>query len=494
MFSKKVLLNRIGPRLVIWFTLLLAVSLVCVSTTVYYLLSSSLRESDQELITRLTDSYALSIQKFGVESLVNNVSSEVFLSVLDDDGRELYKSVPKYLDGDFEDDDEIKEVRKAMRRLPLNQQWDNILIADDDLTFYRNYEKSIREYLWRKNWMSLLPLVDNDMVEIYTKPLVNGGWLRVGRSSEDREEHLAHIRNLSILVLTPFIFLGFLVSLILARTILAPLKSLTQRVVRIRQGETDLRAKIHGTNDEVDTLSVHFNGLVDHNQKLLRNLKDTLDNIAHDLRTPLTRFRIEAEDALSKEDVTLHKETLQNGLENIDHITALLNAIMDLSESETATFKLKKELVDVELLLNNVVDLYHYVAEEKDIQLELSLGPQAKIQGDRTRLYQMLGNLVDNAIKYSPSGSKVKISSEVSGPNVTISVQDEGQGIEAEDLEYIWDRLYRADKSRSTHGLGIGLSLVKAIARAHGGDATVTSQSQQGATFFVTLPICNDPV
>jgi signal transduction histidine kinase len=166
----------------------------------------------------------------------------------------------------------------------------------------------------------------------------------------------------------------------------------------------------------------------------------------------------------------------------------MLNTLMDISEAETGTMHLEVEQVNLSEILAGVVELYRYVAEEKRIAIETSYPAELSLTGDRKRLQQALANLVDNAIKYTPAGGRVTVEAmEVSGQSV-IKVKDSGPGIPPEEIDRIWDRLYRGDQSRSQRGLGLGLSLVKAIIAAHHGRVEVASQPSAGSIFTVYLP------
>ena len=493
MSSKKTRFSGIGPRLVLWSTLLLSFSLICVSTTVYYLLSNSLRKSDQELIMKLAKSYARSYEENGVEHLKDEVSPEVLVSIVSKRGEEKFTLMPEYIDHDFEDEEEIEQIRQATQRLPLKEGWSTILLlsGEEDKDILHRLEYKLRKYVWMNKWYSLLPLIDNDMAEVYTMKMDDDHWIRVGRSSEDREEHLAKIRNISLMVLVPFILLGIIMSFILSRKILKPVKDLAATIKQIKGGNTNARAHVRNSGDEVDQLAEEFNALLEHNEILVGNLKSTIDNVAHDLRTPMTRFRASVENSLREGSKEAYLEGLQDGLENAEDILKLLNAIMDVSEAETQTMKIHQEEIELDAFFERLADLYQYVAEEKSITIESHIPPQLLVKGDQVRLVQVFGNLLDNAIKFSEPHKTVKILASIEDEIIHISVIDEGPGIPAGDLERIWDRLYRGDKSRSTSGLGIGLSVVQAIVKAHNGTIRVESTLGQGARFIVSLPSCN---
>lgn len=497
MSSKKINLNAIGPRLVIWSTLLLTVSLLAVSSTVYYLLSSSLRENDQATIRQMALDFGHNIQQKGPDGTKSMIPSNVLVVVLNEKGEEIFSSYPEYLDKDFEDEEEIAQIKHDVGVMPLKVGWYTILLlsGEEDMDLFHKIEYKARKYAWEKEWDSILPIIDNDLVEVYTLKLDNGYWIKVGRSSEDREEQLSEIRYISLIVLAPFIVLGFLLSIVLAWSVLSPVKNLADVIKRIKSGETSARGKIRGTDDEVDTLAKEFNSLLDQNEILITNLKSTIDNVAHDLRTPLTRFRASAEYALShSDDKEALKEALEDGFENSDTIIKLLNAIMDVSEAETQTMKIRHEKINLHDFITGLVDLFQYSADDKEIKLAASVNLELTVSADRIRLSQALGNLIDNALKYSHEKSTIFIRAEVLSHEIQISVEDQGPGIEKENLDKVWDRLYRGDKSRSTSGLGIGLSVVKAIAKAHQGRVLVVSELNHGSRFSLILPIRNEEV
>ena len=167
----------------------------------------------------------------------------------------------------------------------------------------------------------------------------------------------------------------------------------------------------------------------------------------------------------------------------------MLKALMDISEAETGVMKLARERVDLVPLLEDVADLYRMVAEEKSIVLSLSLPLALAVEGDRGRLRQVFANILDNAVKYTPSGGRVSVEASEKEGQAVIGVSDTGPGIPPEELPHIWDRLYRGDKSRSQPGLGLGLSLVRAVLKAHGGSVEASSRPGGGSRFTVFLPV-----
>jgi len=332
-------------------------------------------------------------------------------------------------------------------------------------------------------------------IEVASRRLPDGTILEVGRSSDPREDLLERFRWIAAGVLLPAAALGVVGGVLLTERALAPLRALLETIRAIEAGELESRVPESGTGDELAALGAAFNRMLAKVAGLVRGMKEALDNVAHDLRTPMTRLRSTADLALrarggaAPEREASEREALADCVEQADRILALLNGLMDLSEAETGTLKLDRVDVDVPALLESSADLYRDAAQAKGIALETRSEPGLVIVGDRMRLRQALANLLDNAVKYTPPGGRVRASALGGGAEVLLRVEDDGPGISDADLPRIWDRLYRGDRSRSEKGLGLGLSLVRAVVLAHRGRAEAESPAGRGARFTLRLPV-----
>jgi signal transduction histidine kinase len=270
---------------------------------------------------------------------------------------------------------------------------------------------------------------------------------------------------------------------------LQPVHALAGAVQQIlRTGRTDTRVPVGDDSDALGRLSVLFNAMLDRIDAVVAGMRGALDNVAHDLRTPLTRLRGIAETALQSDDPATLREGLADCLEESDRVASMLSTLMDISEAETGTMQLRLESVSLGELLRHTVDLFEDVVEDRRLAINAELQEDVFVRGDKSRLRQVFTNLVDNAVKYTPSGGRITLRATRDGADAMVLVSDTGTGIAPDDLPRIWERLYRGDKSRSERGLGLGLSLVKAIVEAHGGTVTVESQLNHGSTFTVRLP------
>ncbi|OPY82231.1 MAG: Alkaline phosphatase synthesis sensor protein PhoR [Syntrophorhabdus sp. PtaU1.Bin153] len=281
------------------------------------------------------------------------------------------------------------------------------------------------------------------------------------------------------------IFVGWF----LARRALSGVDDVRQTAQSIAKGAFESRVPVKGTGDEVDQLAVAFNGMLGQIEAVLCSMREITDNIAHDLRSPITRMRGIAEVALATGGCVEEYETVVGRVvEECDRLLGMINTMLDISEAETGVAKLNLERFDIAKMVRDVYELFQPVAEEKAIDLRIDIPDSLFLVGDIRKLQRVVANLLDNALKYTKAHGTVCLSAAPNSTGVMLKVSDTGIGISEKDLPHVFDRFYRCDHSRSEQGSGLGLSLAKAFVGAHGGSISVISTTGAGTEFIVTLP------
>lgn len=344
------------------------------------------------------------------------------------------------------------------------------------------------EMLSENEWMRLNAISGDFYLEFAAVRLNDGNWMQVGMSSEIRGKILDRLQSTFYVVLGIMMTLGFIGGWLLAQYTLHPIKNLISSVKAVASGKMNTRVIVSGKGGELDELAIQYNKMLDKIEILLKATKNSLDNVAHDIRTPITRLRINAEKVLQHpENMKDKNHALLSCIEETDRINVMLDTLLNISEVESGIMHIDLQHTNIVSLVENVVDAYLFVADEKDIRIDVE--GDSSIQGwlDPNRMSQALANLLDNAIKYTPRGGQVLIELSIDGPNLLILIQDSGIGILDEDLESIWDRLYRGTQLGNQRGLGLGLSLARAIIEAHNGTIEVSSVVGNGSTFKVQV-------
>ena len=327
-------------------------------------------------------------------------------------------------------------------------------------------------------------------VYVLSKRLSDGYLLQIGTTLRNDEALMEKYRETFGLALVIMLICGGLVGWFLARWSMSGVERVTQTAVGIGKGDLNLRVPLGNEGREIENLAFAFNEMLERIQTLIRELKEVTNNVAHDLRSPITRIRGLAESTLIvNKNLNDYREMAGIVVEESDRLVEMINTMLEIAEAESGVLEIANSPVDVQEIIRDAMELFLPVAEDSSIHLKADLMPTSiTILGDKARLQRVIANLLDNAIKYTPNNGKVTIVSNTDASYARIEIQDTGVGINQENLPHIFDRFYRCEESRSSQGNGLGLSLALAIAKAHGGDILVESLQGRGSTFTIILP------
>ncbi len=300
-----------------------------------------------------------------------------------------------------------------------------------------------------------------------------------------REDFREYFGNAFIIVILASALIGWF----MARRALSGVDNITRTAISISQGELDKRVPVKGQEDEIGRLAQTFNGMLNRIQALIHQMEEVTDNIAHDLRSPIARIRGIAEGMPTSEPSPEERLPMVGTIiDECDRLLEMINTMLDISEAEAGLARLHAKEIDLEEMARDVIDLFGPVAQEKSLSLNLHSSGSVSLSADVQKVQRILSNLLDNAIKYTPSGGAVTVSLIGTERTVRIGVRDTGAGIPENEVTHVFERFYRGEKSRSEPGSGLGLSLARALALIHKGTITVTTVPGEGSEFVVTLP------
>ena len=467
MFLKRLIETRrtLAFRLTLWYAGIFLFSAAVAFAFFYYLIAEAIRSrADQDLLAEVRSfSSVMALQ--GVEAVKRQALLEsrgagekkIFVQMLYPDGRVFSSSNMSYFHN-------IPVSTEAIGRMLEQQE-----------PFFATVRSPDHRHEIRVVYALLGP----------------GLIIHLGQAMDDLTRFIEAFQQFFILTMTGLFALAVAFGWFMARRALAGVGTVTRAAQRIAaDGRLAERVPAGGSGDEIDRLAATFNRMLDRIEALVNGIKEMTDNIAHDLKSPITRIRGQAEVALTSRGAADEYESMAaSAIEECDRLLEMINTMLFISRSEAGLTKPEVGALDLAAVVRDACKLFHSMADDKRIALSWEAPERLAISGDVRLIQRMLGNLLDNAIKYTPAGGAVNVSLQLNPDrSVSIAVRDSGAGISEKDRPHIFERFYRGDPSRSQAGAGLGLSFARAVARAHGGDIAVDGSPGSGATFQVVLP------
>jgi len=318
----------------------------------------------------------------------------------------------------------------------------------------------------------------------------DGDLLQIGLTVHENDLVLERYRETFTTAFLLILALGGIGAFFIARRAMGGVREVTQAAARVAKGELDIPITAGDRGREIEELARMFNTMQERIALLLGEMKAVINNIAHDLRRPLTRMRGIAETTITRDaDREALRDMAVTIIEECDRLGAQVNTILEIAEIDAGINTLNTERMELGRIVRAAVELYQPAAEEKGISLTLQIADNlSEIRGNRHALQRLMANLLDNAVKFTPRGGWITVTVGDDLDEVLLTVSDSGPGIAPEDRERVFARFYRADTSRSTPGSGLGLALVRSIVTAHQGTVRVESNGRDGSHFIVTFP------
>lgn len=445
----------ITKKITIWYTIFMLVITMGVMGVLVYTGNLRASEAAQEVLMEDVADASEEIERFGgnfvVDKKLKFYDEGVYISIYDSKGEliegrrpgELAQVLPVL------DDKEIQKVRDGN-----GEAWyvyDSLFEVDDQFVWVRGVVKDFAE-----------------------------------------QGTFAFIFRLALIAFPGLVFVAALGGYVITRRAFRPVRDVVQTVEEIKaDGDLSRRVRIEKehieTNDEIYKLAGTFNEMFDKLEKTFDQEKQFTSDVSHELRTPLAVIISQSDYAM--EDEEYRAKALETINKEARRMSNLVNRLLTLSRSDSGRLILENAPVDLSETFRMVAEQQMVAAEDKSISIETDIAEDITITGDEAMIIRILLNLVDNAVKYGKEGGKITLSLEAEGDYAVCAVEDDGIGISEEDLEKIWERFYRVDASRSEEGAGLGLAMVAALTKAHGGEVGVTSKPGEGSKFTVSFPI-----
>ena len=465
MFLKKIirLPRTLTFRLTLWYSGIFTLSSIVAFLIFYFLITSVLKANKERDLLEDVAEFSSFLASEGIDKVKNEIFSEaaaegvdkIFFRLLSSKGEEI----------------------AATDMSP----WTNVYTSKAALNQLTSGTHHVFETL-------AVPQAKHKALAIYGT-IGPGVVIQIGESLEEEEQFLEILRETFILITAFVMLFAVFGGYLLAKHALRGVDEVTTTALSIAKGDFEQRVPPKARGEEIERLATTFNYMLDRINALINGIRNMTDNIAHDLRSPIARIRGTAEMTLLSDSTLMEYEsTVAGTIEECDRLLDMINTMLEISEAEAGASELKKQEIDFADVVQKACDLFQPIADNNGVILSANISAPCYISGDTQKVQRMVANLLDNALKYTPTKGRVTVSVTRDNGRVVSSFSDTGVGISEVDLPHIFKRFYRCDQSRSQAGVGLGLSLAKAIAKSHCGDITVTSCPGRGSTFTIILP------
>jgi len=483
--KKSKFIHTLTFRLTLWYVAMLSILSLAVFLFIYITLTSSLnRRTDQDLLNTATE----------FEALYNSNGIEA-------------------LESEFQREAESQGIKRIFFRLASFQK--NIILSSD-MSAWKGLKSISLHYPETPDTAITFETISvpghHHNVRVALKRTEDNHFIQIGTTLQENEALMEKYRETFGTAITVILLCGCIAGFLIANRAMSGVERVTQTAIRIGKGDLSRRVPPGKEGREIKYLAQAFNDMLERIKNLIDELEEVTNSIAHDLRSPITSIRGIAETTLTGEQtMEAYREMAGTVVEESDKLVEMINTMLEIARTDSGVLEFSRTTVDMGKIIKDSVELFRPVAEDQHILLEFDISIEPlTVSGDITRLQRLMANLIDNAIKFIPVSdkseidrknkmikdsktglfydNKVSISAQVINKQVKIDVADTGGGITEKDLPHIFKKFYRGDKSRSTIGSGLGLSLALSIVRAHNGDIIVKSSPGKGSIFTVLLP------
>jgi heavy metal sensor kinase len=465
------MLGNIRFKLTLWYIVILGIILTSFSTFLYLTLSGSLYK--------------------GIDVKIKSIAEVIGSSSTNPYSQYSFSNIDRMLEDSFRVTPVTKFIQVLDESGRIGRKSDNLQDFQLPISF-----RTLKNASQGKITFETIKALGEYPLRMVTVPVIQGRNLvnivQVATSLEEVEEALNTLLLILWITVPSALVFASLGGLFLANKALRPVDEITKTARRITSKNLEQRIKLRKGNDEIGRLAETFNEMISRLGRSFKQMRQFSADASHELRTPLTIVKGEIEVGLRKQrPLKEYRRILKSNLEEVNHMSQIVNDLLFLSKADMGEIHLQKQRIDLTQLVTEVHAQARMIAIAKEITVRMSADSNVVVIGDRLRLRQLLLNLVDNGIKYTPEGGEMLISLASNDSQVELRVLDNGIGISPEDQPHIFDRFFRVDKARSREagGSGLGLSISRWIIEAHGGEISVQSEPGKGSTFTVTLPV-----